>query len=163
MAEAILSLALRGKGYGWRAPSLPPTVLEQAVLLILYEYRAAEDALQEAGPERRNGYGERESKWGEGPAPMGMVRSLLDSWEDGLWRHGFFGPKHEVVPAPEPAEELRAAASDQERARAKAAMDKLRRMFVRSSPTEAEASLLRGSLEALMKNYDKNNNNNNKP
>ena len=129
-------------------------------MLILYEYRAAEDALEEAGPGRRNGYGERESKRGEGPAPMGMVRSLLDSWEDGLWRHGFFGPKHEVVPAPEPAEELRAAASDQERARAKAAMDKLRRMFVRSSPTEAEASLLRGSLEALMKNYDKNNNNN---
>lgn len=142
-----------------KPPCLPPTALEQAVLLILYEYRAAEDALQEAEPERRNGYGERESKWGEGPAPMGMVRSLLDSWEDGLWRHGFFGPKPKVVPAPEPAEELRAAASDQERARAKAAMDKLRRMFVRSSPTESEASLLRGSLEALMKNYDKNNNN----
>jgi tRNA C32,U32 (ribose-2'-O)-methylase TrmJ len=38
-------------------------------------------------------------------------------------------------------------------------MDKLRRMFVRSSLTESEASLLRGSLEALMKNYGKNNNN----
>ena len=60
------------------------------------------------------------------------------------------------MPALEAGEELRAAATDQERMRAKAAMDKLRRMFVRSSPTESEASLLRGSLEALMKTYNSN-------
>ena len=121
------------------------------MLLLCYEYGAAAAALQEAEPTRRTGYGEREASWREGPAPMGMVRSLLDAWEDGLWRHGFFGARRDVVPALEPAEELRAAATDQERMRAKAAMDKLRRMFVRSSPTESEASLLRGSLEALMK------------
>ena len=54
-----------------------------------------------------------------------------------------------------PAEELRAAATEQERIRAKATMDKLRRLLARSSPTEGEASLLRGSLEALMKTYNK--------
>ena len=71
-------------------------VLEQAVLLLCYEYGTAVAALREAEqgeaePARRTGYGERESSWRDGPAPMGMVRSLLDSWEDGLWRHGFFG------------------------------------------------------------------------
>jgi len=137
-------------------PQFSSLNLAQAVLLICYEYAAAAAALREAEPERRTGYGERESKWGEGPAPMGMVRSLLDAWEDGLWRHGFFGERREVVPALEAGEELRAAATDQERMRAKAAMDKLRRMFVRSSPTESEASLLRGSLEALMKTYNSN-------
>ncbi len=86
------------------------------------------------------------------------MRSLLDAWEDGLWRHGFFGGRPEVVPAPEPAEQLRAAASEQERMRAKATMDKLRTLFVRSAPTESEASLLRGSLEALM-NPDKKKSN----
>ena len=86
------------------------------------------------------------------------MRSLLDAWEDGLWRHGFFGGRPEVVPAPEPAEQLRAAASEQERMRAKATMDKLRTLFVRSSPTESETSLLRGSLEALM-NPDKKKSN----
>ena len=55
-------------------------------------------------------------------------------------------------------EQLRAAASEQERMRAKATMDKLRTLFVRSSPTESEASLLRGSLEALM-NPDKKKSN----
>ena len=62
------------------------------------------------------------------------------------------------MPAPEPAEQLRAAASEQERMRAKATMDKLRTLFVRSSPTESETSLLRGSLEALM-NPDKKKSN----
>ena len=104
---------------------------------------------------RRKGYGERESSWREAPAPMGMVRSLLDAWEDGLWRHGFFGARREAGPAAEPAEELRAAATEQERIRAKATMDKLLRLLARSSPTEGEASLLRGSLEALMKTYNK--------
>ena len=83
------------------------------------------------------------------PAPMGMVQSLLDAWEDGLWHRGFFGPG---AAAGEPdAQALRAASTEQERVRAKATMDKLRRVIVRSSPTEGEAKLLRGSLEALMK------------
>ena len=72
-----------------------------------------------------------------------------------LWRHGFFGPRREVVPAPESADELREQATEQERIRAKATMDKLRRVVVRSTPTEAEASLLRGALEALMKTYSR--------
>ena len=104
-------------------PQFSSLNLAQAVLLLCYEYGAAVASQQQAlpppappplpprpmpcarvarapwlqegegSPVRRKGYGERESSWREAPAPMGMVRSLLDAWEDGLWRHGFFGAR----------------------------------------------------------------------
>jgi len=115
----------------------------------------------------RRGFAQKEdAPWRDAPAPMGGVHSMVDAWEEGLWWSGFFGAgRSPSTTAAEDAtggsgvlggnedatvDALVEAATEQERVRARATMDKLRRVIVRSAPTQAEMGLLRGALQALL-------------
>jgi len=130
-------------------PGFSSLNLAQAVLLVCYEWgaiaegenqyevaRQAYDA-DEAAAEAEGGSGAR--------APLGQVDSLLRFWEERLWEANFFGGNRALHSQYGP-EEGRA----QERSRAAAAMAKLRRLVLRAQPSKGEASLLRGSLQALV-------------
>lgn len=116
-------------------------------------------------PEARRGFAQKEgAPWRDAPAPMGGVHSMVDAWEEGLWWNGFFGAGRSVPTAAvagdatgvdgghedATVDTLVEAATEQERVRARATMDKLRRVIVRSAPTQAEMGLLRGALQALL-------------
>lgn len=112
-------------------------------------------------PARHGFLQKEEAPWRDALAPMGGVHSMVDAWEEGLWWSGFFGAGRgasttavagDATSSHEDAtvDSLVEAATEQERIRARATMDKLRRVIVRSAPTQAEMGLLRGALQALL-------------
>lgn len=77
----------------------------------------------------------------EGRALGKELQALFDFWESSLWDTGFFGARAEQLGN----EDAHLAA----RSRAKAAMDKLRRLIMRSQPSVSELGLLQGALRSL--------------
>ncbi|KAL1510294.1 hypothetical protein AB1Y20_006614 [Prymnesium parvum] len=109
-------------------PNFSSLNLAQAVLLTAYEWALAR-------PEAIDAPVEPEAKLAVGS----QLQSLLGVTEAALWRTGFFGGGRRV-------EEADAAAA----ARARAAMDKLRCVLMRSQPSESEVGLLQGALRSLL-------------
>ena len=112
-------------------PNFSSLNLAQAVLLVASEWHAADAAAA--------GAADADADAPEA-ATLQQLRSLLDFSEAQMWRTGFFGSGGGAGAD---------AADEAERVRAAASFDKLRRWLLRSRPSAAEASLLRGALQRL--------------
>ena len=113
-------------------PNFSSLNLAQAVLLVASEWHAADAAAADAA--------DAGTADDDDAATLQQLRSLLDFSEAQMWRTGFFGSGGGVGAD---------AADEAERVRAAASFDKLRRWLLRSRPSAAEASLLRGALQRL--------------
>ena len=112
-------------------PNFSSLNLAPAVLLVASEWHAADAAAA--------GAADADADAPEA-ATLQQLRSLLDFSEAQMWRTGFFGSGGGAGAD---------AADEAERVRAAASFDKLRRWLLRSRPSAAEASLLRGALQRL--------------
>ena len=98
-------------------------------------------------------------------APQGQLSSLFAFWEGALWKTRFFGKtmseasRQAVSAAIEAGEEPQTLVGEDEsqakallaeQMRACKTMMKLRRLLMRSQPTQEEVKLLRGALKALL-------------
>lgn len=115
-------------------PNFSSLNLAQAVLLVASEWHAADAAAADAA-DAGTADGDDDDA-----ATLQQLRSLLDFSEAQMWRTGFFGSGGGAGAD---------AADEAERVRAAASFDKLRRWLLRSRPSAAEASLLRGALQRL--------------
>ena len=113
-------------------PNFSSLNLAQAVLLVASEWHAADAAAE--------GAADADAADDDDAATLQQLRSLLDFSEAQMWRTGFFGSGGGAGAD---------AADEAERVRAAASFDKLRRWLLRSRPSAAEASLLRGALQRL--------------
>eukprot|EP00965_Chrysotila_dentata_P213863 6187880-Pleurochrysis_carterae.AAC.4 len=105
--------------------------LAQAVLLIAYEWSAAQSSTR---PQERTGDKQRDSQ--EMAATGKQLEALFSFWEHALWQTRFF----------------RTGGNAEERSgRPAAAMAKLRALLMRAQPSSGEVGLLHGSLIALFK------------
>ena len=111
-------------------PNFSSLNLAQAVLLVASEWHAADAAAA--------GAADADAADDDDAATLQQLRSLLDFSEAQMWRTGFFGSGGGAGAD---------AADEAERVRAAASFDKLRRWLLRSRPSAAEASLLRGALQ----------------
>lgn len=110
--------------------------LAQAVLLLAYECQLSREAIGQGVAGEDAPVDEADSGYAPaGQATSGQLASFFDFWEEALWTSSFFGGGTNDV---------------QERLRAGATMDKLRVLILRSTPTAAEARLLRGALQSLV-------------
>ena len=114
-------------------PNFSSLNLAQAVLLVASEWHAADAAAADAADADA-------ADDDDDAATLQQLRSLLDFSEAQMWRTGFFGSGGGAGAD---------AADEAERVRAAASFDKLRRWLLRSRPSAAEASLLRGALQRL--------------
>jgi len=121
-------------------PGFSSLNLAQAVLLMCYEWGTNQPA--DGSPPTAGVVDEAQR------APLSQLDSLFAFWERSLWESSFFGGGR-AVRSTYGADE----GAKQERSRATAAMNKLRRLVLRGEPTKSEASLLRGSLQSLAGQY----------
>ena len=130
-------------------PGFSSLNLAQAALLMCYEWGSAADTETQFDVARSAAEAAAEAaatEAGSGArAPLGQLNSLFEFWEESLWGSGFFGGARGVH-----SRYGADAGAEQERTRARAAMDKLRRLVLRSEPSKGEASLMRGSLQSLV-------------